>query len=148
LDFLQRLRERLEILRNNLSEENFQACENMSTDILRASEFVNFSEGVFIGEFFEALFTNVKLLTSAFNIEKKDIERIQASIIPIVDFIKANMPIAGADKKAQFYDLLLTARYLVTEIQISYWRMTKPKKRLTPFSPNPFIPSVEFTTEK
>jgi hypothetical protein len=106
LDFLQRFKERLDILRNNLSEENFQACENMSTDILRSSEFVNFSEGVFIGEFFEAMFSNVKLLTYGFNVEKKDVEKIQASIFPIVDFMKANIPIDGMNKKAQFYDLL------------------------------------------
>jgi hypothetical protein len=128
LDFIEKFRDRVGTLRGFLVNANFKACANLSTDLLRASEFASYSEGLFIGEFFESLFTNIRQLETRYEIGKEDIERIQGATLPVVEFIQANMPLSSRKKKADFYDLILKARCVVTETQITYFR-EKPVKR-------------------
>jgi hypothetical protein len=133
VDFVEKFRDRVGTLRSFLVTANFKACANLSTDLLRASEFANYSEGIFIGEFFESLFTNIRQLGNLFELDKKDIEKIQKATIPVVEFTQANIPLGSEEKKAEFYDLLLKARCIVTETQIAYYREKPIKKPSMPF---------------
>jgi len=142
LDFVEKFRDRVGTLKNLLLEANFRACANLSTDLLRASEFASYSEGIFVGEFFESLFTNIGQLESLYEIDKKDIAKIQEATLPSVEFIQTNTPLNNENNKAGFYDLILNARCVVTETQISYFR-EKPPKRLPPSMPFPRPLSVE-----
>lgn len=108
-------------------DSNYRACANTSTDLLRSSEFAKYPEGVFIGEFFEALFIELRQLSKAYNITKDDTEKIRSAVIPIIDFIEANIPITDINKKGELCSLLMNARYIVTETQLLYFREKQPK---------------------
>ncbi len=101
-----------------------------------------------LGEFFEALFVNVRGLTTRFEVEKKDLENIQKAILPAIDYAQNNIPFTTNEQKARFYDLLLNARCAVTEVQIAYYR-EKPKKPTMPISFPPFpTPTIQLETEE
>lgn len=145
MDFIEKFKERVGTLQEFLASANFKACANLSTDLLRASEFANYPEGMLVGEFFESLFSNVRTLVSRFEVDKKDIEKIQKATIPAIEYTQMNIPFSNADKKANFFDLILNARCIVTEIQIVYYR-EKPIKR--PPMPMAFPGPIEIDTEK
>lgn len=122
-----------------MADSNFRACANAATDILRASEFTNYPEGVLIGEYFEALFIELRGLVDNFKVKKEDVEAVERAVIPIIDFIETNVPVTDTDKKAEFYDLLLNARYVVTKLQLTYFRESKLSR--------PRIPPPSITLE-
>ena len=138
MDFIEVFKSKIPMLRTLLGDSNYSACSNFGTDLLRLSEFAKYSEGVFIGEFFETLFGNYRSLTDRFDVAKEDIEKMQKTIYPMLDFLENNIPITDTDKKADFYNLLVNARYVVTESQLTYFREKKLKTRL----PMQMSPSV------
>ena len=139
MDFIEKFRERVSTLKELSQAENFKGCANLSTDLLRASEFAKYPEGIFIGEFFESLFLNIRSLTTKFQVEKNDIENIQKAVLPTIEFAQANIPFTIDEKKARFFDLLLDSRCIVTETQITYFR-EKSRKSTMPLSfPSPTI---------
>lgn len=142
MDFVEAFRAKMPMFRGFLVDSNFKACANAATDLLRASEFAKYPEGVFIGEYFEALFIELRGLVGAFEVKKEDVEKMQKAVNSIIDFIEANIPITDTDKKAELYSLLLNARYIVTENQLTYFREKKPKPRPMRF-PSPSIPLEE-----
>jgi hypothetical protein len=128
MDFVANFREKIGMLENLLADGNFRACANMSTDLLRAAEFAGFTEGVYLGEFFEALFSNMRQLIGMYNLDKKDIENVQRVSLPVVQFFKTNLPLTDANKKAELYDLMMKARFAVTQLQITTWRDKKSRR--------------------
>jgi hypothetical protein len=145
VDFVERFKDRVRTLKGFLEVANFKGCANLSTDLLRASEFAKYPEGVFVGEFFESLLSNVRTLVSRFEVDKKDIEKIQKATIPVVEYAQVNIPFNSKNKKADFFDLILNARCVVTEIQIAYYR-EKPIKR--PPMPMAIPESIEIETDE
>ena len=91
MSFIEKFRERVSTLQELLEACNFKGCANLSTDLLRASEFANYPEGIFIGEFFESLFSNIRSLNNNYEVEKTDLESIQQVISPIILYAKTNM---------------------------------------------------------
>ena len=138
MDFIVKFRDRVGTLKNFLSNENFKACSNLSTDLIRASEFAGFSEGIFVGEIFEAIFTNFRQMAMRFELDKNDVAKIQEVTIPVIDFVQSNFPLNSKDKRATLFELLLKARCTATEIQIMYFR-EKPLKK----PPRSYPSSVE-----
>lgn len=130
LDFIEKFRDRVGALKVFLMNANLKACVNLSTDLLRTSEFASYSEGIFIGEFFESLFNNIRSLEQRFELDKNDMTKIQEATIPAIEFAQANIPLNSRDKKATLYELLEKARCTVTETQITYYR-EKPVKKLS-----------------
>jgi len=145
MDFVEKFKERVGTLRGFLNTMNFKGCANLSTDLLRASEFANYPEGIFIGEFFESLFTNIRTLMLRFDVEKKDIEKILTATIPVIEYAQTNIPFSSEDKKAKLYDLMLNARCIVTETQIAYYREKTSKKPPMPMS---FPPSINIESSE
>jgi hypothetical protein len=142
LDFIEAYKSKIPTLRALLAESNFSACSNFGSDLLRAADLVKYEEGVFVGEFFETLFNNLSALNYSYDLKKDDIEKIQKAVNPVFDFLENNMPITDKDKKAEFYSLLVNARYVVTESQLIYFREKKAKSR----PPFPMPPSVSIET--
>jgi hypothetical protein len=127
MEFVEAFREKMPMFRGFIVDCNFGACSNIATDLLRASEFAKYPEGVFIGEVLEQMFFELKRLTQKYETKKEDLEIIQKVSYPLIDFIEANIPLTDTDKKAEFYTLLMNARYVATEKQIKYFRENKPK---------------------
>ena len=127
MEFEESFRARMNMFSDFLAVSNFGACANAATDLLRASDFANYPEGVFIGEIFEALFAELKGLVDNFSVKREDIEEILREVSAAVDFIRGNSPLTDKDKKAELYDLLLSARYIVTKNQLRYFRENRPK---------------------
>lgn len=69
MDYFGKFKERLVDLDSNSARSRFRACSNISSDLIRASEFVEFQEGVFVGEFFETLFSNLGSTIGEFKAE-------------------------------------------------------------------------------
>jgi len=143
MSFIDAVRGRMSKLRSFLSENNFMACANTSSDLLRTSEFGQYPEGVFIGEFLEAFFVEFRGLASGYEVKNEDVERISKAINPVLDFIEAKIPITDMDNKAKLYDLLSSARYVLTETQITYYREKSPKPRRFPPQMMPMDESEE-----
>jgi hypothetical protein len=146
MDFVEKFRERVGTLRDYFIDSNFKACGNLSTDLIRSSEFASYSEGIFIGEFLESLFDNIRMLNSRFDVSDKDSEKIKTIVIPVIEYIQANIPLSNVEKKAIFFDLLLKARCTVTETIIEYYRAKKMSKPSIP--PMPFPTSVEIESDE
>ena len=132
LDYMARFKERLDELDTNLTKLNFRACSNASTDLIRASEFVGYSEGVFIGEFFESLFNNLASVTYRFKVEKDVIESIKNEILKLVQLIKKSIPTKDVSVKSELYDTMVKMRYVVTAFQIKNFREGERKKGRIP----------------
>jgi hypothetical protein len=144
VDFVEKFRERVGTLQGFLVSANFKACANLSTDLLRVSDFASFPEGIFIGEFLESLFSNIRSLNARYDIEKDDIQKIQEATSPCINFVSSNIPFSNKNKKAEFYDLMVKARSTVTGIQIVYFREKKTKSPLMPMPiPMPFRQTIE-----
>lgn len=146
MSFIDKIRERVSTLQGLLETRNFKGCANLSTDLLRTSEFANYPEGIFIGEFFESLFSNIRLLNNNYKLDSLDLESIQQVILPVIQYSQANIPITTDDKKARFYDLMLNARSAVTEMQIMYYR-EKIRKPTLPMN-FPLPPQMNIENEE
>ena len=143
LDFGNIVKSKIPMLRSLIAELNFHACMNFGSDLLRHSEFIKYKEGVFIGEIIENLFGNIQSLNDVFGLKQEDITDMLNEIYPLLDFLEKNLLQEDKDKKIELYNLLINARYAVTEKQITYFREQKPNKinrqnTLPPTSPSKF----------
>lgn len=143
MDLFEKFREKLEYLKENSSRSRFQACENMSTDIIRTSEFVGYPEGVFVGEFFESLFSNINSVLNFFNVKEEDIRPIQKEIEELIELFSTSLSSNDVNVKSALYDKIVRVRYLVTEFQIRNYREGTRKKRIRPES----IPRITIEEE-
>lgn len=132
IDFKQKFKEALKRISNNLAENNIRGCFNNSVDITRASEFVGFNEGVFIGEVLEGIFDNFGDVFYLFEYENEEIEPVKSELNKLIKIIDETVPSKNNAAKAELYDALVTARCCVTQIQVLFARERKTKKGINP----------------
>lgn len=128
MDYIEKFKERLDALNKYSADSNFSACSNISTDLIRVSDFMSFSEGVFIGEFFESMFENLRYVVDNFEFKPEEIEPIKSEIVNLVGLLRESIPTADERTKSHVYDTLAKVRSKVTNFQVSSHRERKRKK--------------------
>ena len=130
LDFVDRYKEKLNSLYGMLAKSKFSVCENISSDFIRTSEFIGFPEGVFVGEFFEMLFSNMNNVYHDFKVNETEVESIKKEIGNLIQFLISNFPTENPNDKARVYDLMVGTRNAVTEFQVRSYREGERKRRI------------------
>ena len=138
MDYIEKFKEGLERLRKSLAGSNFRGCLNNSTDLTRTSEFVDFDEGVLIGEFFENLFDNLYDVVQLYEYKKEELEPLKKEIDTVIQFIQTAIPSGNSQTKARIYDAMIKARYISTKFQVQSYRERKHKKGMPPDFEPPF----------
>jgi hypothetical protein len=127
-NFIQKYKEALGRIRDDLSDGNIRGCFNNSTDLTRMSDFVDFDEGIFIGEIFEGIFDNLEDMINLFEHKPEEIEPIKKELMSLISIIEENIPSKSEKAKAKLYATLASARCCVTKVQIQFMREKKPKR--------------------
>jgi len=131
LDFMAKFKENLGSILKHLGESNFRACSNVSTDLIRTSEFVGFPEGVLVGEIFESLFDNIQGVYRMFDVDEKEISDLKEEITTLIEFLIREFPFSSNEAKATFYEKIVGVRYKATQFQVKYFREERKRKKRT-----------------
>ena len=127
VDFVQKVKDALARIRGNLTEPNTKGCYNNSIDLTRASDFVGFNEGIFIGEVLEGIFDNFNDMVRMYEYNKAEIEPIKTEIVKLLNILEEKFPPKNEKAKAELYDALVSARSCTTHLQICFYREKKLK---------------------
>ena len=133
LGFIEQFKKRLEGLIEVLSKSKFHTCSNISSDLIRASEFADYEEGVFIGEFFESVFDNILSARDNFRTDKNEVEFVKKEITNLIKLFIKSIPTKGSSAKSDLYEGIVRVRYFASKFQIKYFREgTLKKGRISP----------------
>ena len=80
-DVFQLFDEYFPILITSLEQFNFQSCASISSDLIKLSEMVDYNDGIFIGEIFEATFSQINMEFMRYEISVGDKEGIKALLL-------------------------------------------------------------------
>ncbi len=119
----------LEKITKALDDSNFRLSLNLSSDLIRISDYVDYADGVFIGEFFESLFLNLDHINRQYIIEENTLKNLKEDIINLISIIKNSLSPSGK-KKADIYDLMTKIRATATRLQIETARGEKIRKKI------------------
>lgn len=133
VDIIQKYKESLRRIRNNLASTNTAGCMHNSSDLTHVSDFVDFDEGVLIGEFLESIFDNFDDVIKLYNYKKEEIEPVKNKIGLLIKFLESNFPPKDNKSKAELYDILVSTRFQVTKLQVTFMREREPKSPPSPF---------------
>lgn len=106
--------EYLPILCESLEKLNFQSCATISTDLIKLSEMVDYTDGVFIGEVLEAVFNQVSVEMARFEISPEEKETLK---IQLVGDIQSIYGCYKEEDKNNLYNALRTLRSNATKFQ-------------------------------
>jgi hypothetical protein len=126
VDMTRICQEKFEKIKNALDESNFDLCTTMSSEMLRVSDYVDFPEGVFVGEFFESLFQNLDYTVKRYHIEDETMNDLKRQINELINKIKSSIP---SKDKSEIYDLMTSVRAKMTRLQLESFRGEKAKRR-------------------
>jgi hypothetical protein len=120
-----------------LSDTNVIGCFNNSTDLTRVSDFVDFNEGVFIGEILEGIFDNFGDMVKLYEHKKEEIATIKNKIEILIKFLESRFPPKDDKTKVELYDILVATRCYVTKLQVTFMREREPIRSpmRSPFEP-------------
>jgi hypothetical protein len=125
--FVQKCKDALVRMAGNLAETNIKGCFNNSIDLTRASDFVGFSEGVFLGGVLEGIFNNFNEMIRMYEYKIEDIEPVKKKIAELLDILGKSFPAKNEKAKAELYDALVSTRSCVTSLQVVFYREKKMK---------------------
>ncbi len=129
-EIIEKYKNRFSSLEEILRESNFAGASNISTEIIRVSEFLDIPELVFIGEFFESLFDNLKEIDMLFDFDQEIKNELNTKILSSINIIRSSIPFEEPAIKATLFDNLVKLRSDVTKIQIKYGTLMKRKKEI------------------
>lgn len=84
-EIIEKYKNRFSSLEEILRESNFAGASNISTEIIRVSEFLDIPELVFIGEFFESLFDNLKEIDMFFDFDQEIKNELNTKILSSIN---------------------------------------------------------------
>jgi hypothetical protein len=131
-NFIQKYKEALGRIRDDLSDTNIRGCLNNSTDLTRMSDFVGFDEGILIGEILEGIFDNFEDMLDLFEHKPEEIEPIKKELMSLISILEEKIPSKNEQVKAELYTTLVSARCCVTHLQIQFMREKKPRRPTLP----------------
>src|SRR3990170_8199374 len=78
-DIFQIFDENFVVMQKLANEQNFQACLPLSNNLITTSLMVDYKDGVFIGEVFEAIYSEVDNLFRRFEIVEEEQNRLKSN---------------------------------------------------------------------
>lgn len=113
-----------------LNDSNFFACVNLSNEMLRIADYLDFADAVFIGEFFESLFMNLDSTYRKYIIDDKTLNILKEEITNLISKLKSSLP-PSDEEKVDLYNSMTKIRATVTKLQLESFRgeVTKKKSR-------------------
>ena len=136
-DFLEKFKESLDRIRGDLVQLNISGCLNNCTDLTHISDFVDFDEGVFLGEVLEGIFDNFDDMVSLYVFKKEELEPLKKVLDELLTYLEKTFPPKSEKAKAELYERLVSARCYVTKVQVASMREKTPKRppNRPPFEP-------------
>jgi hypothetical protein len=128
VDIIQKYKEALSRIRDALAGNNTLACVNNSEDLTHYSSFLDFDEGVFIGEFLEGILGDFDSMVQLYEHEKEEIEPTKAKIGLLIKFLQTHFPPKDDKAKAELYDILVSTRSYVTRSYTTFMREKESKE--------------------
>lgn len=107
-----------------VEENNFFACTNVSLDLIAFSELAGFKDGVFIGEVFEGLFSQLNALVKEYDLCDDELGQFKELTKQRVQIIADNYQ--KSDKNG-VYEALRDIRNDVTVLQMKTFRFYESK---------------------
>jgi len=107
-----------------VDENNFFACANVSLDFIAVAEMANFKDGVFIGEVFEGLFNQMKILSKDFDLDDEELMQFRELAKQRVQIIANSYQ---KSDKNEVYEALKEIRNDVTVLQMKTFRFHESK---------------------
>lgn len=106
---------------------DFVLCTNLSGEMIRIADYVDFIDGIFLGEFFESLFANINSINADYIIEEAVINNLKNDIINLISILRESLPLDD-NKKINIYDLISNIRAKITRLQLESYRGEKKRK--------------------
>lgn len=106
---------------------DFVLCTNLSSEMIRISDYVDFIDGIFIGEFLESLFANINSINAEYIIEETVINNLKNDIINLISILRDTFPLNNT-KKIKIYDLITNIRAKTTRLQLESFRGERKRK--------------------
>lgn len=106
---------------------DFALCTNFSSEMIRLSDYVDFMDGIFLGEFFESIFSNINLINNDFVIEEAVINNLKSDIINLISILRESIPLDD-NKKIDIYNLMNDIRAKATRLQLESFRGERKRK--------------------
>lgn len=128
VDITQKYKEALSRMRDYLTDNNTMACVNNSQDLTHYSSFLDFDEGVFVGEFLEGILDDFDSMVKMFEHKKEEIEPTKTKIGSLIKFLQTYFPPKNDKAKAELYDILVSTRSYVTRSYTTFMREKEIKE--------------------
>jgi hypothetical protein len=129
-EVIQKYKEALSRIRGDLAGDNTTGCSNNSTDLTHFSDFLDFDEGVFIGEILEGILDDFDSMVKIYEHTKREIEPTKTKINLLIDFLQTHFPPKNDETKAKLYDILVSTRSYVTRSYTTFEREKEVKEPL------------------
>lgn len=114
--------------KDTLREPNYVRVTRLSTELTRVSLFLDVPEFIFIGEFFEWLFLNLR-----HDLDKEHRILLDQEILSLINEIENNTPPFEDTFKLKLFDKLVKLRSDATKIQTKYIEQKRTRPSLDDF---------------
>lgn len=108
---------KFEKLINAVGDSKFALCGNLSSDMIRASDYIDFKDGVFISEFFESLFGNIHAANQKCVVDEQIMNDLKEDLINLISSFKDSFP-PNDSEIINVYNLMVNVRAMTTKIQV------------------------------
>ena len=122
VDITRKYKEALSRIRDDLTDNNTMACVNNSEDLTHYSSFLDFDEGVFIGELLEEILDDFDDMVKMYEHKKEEIEPTKTKIDLLIKFLQTHFPPKNDKAKVELYDILVSTRSYVTRSYTAFMR--------------------------
>jgi hypothetical protein len=105
---------------------NFRACSATSSDLITVAVMFEYTDGVFVGEVFEAVFEQLLDLKRHFELEDKDINNLKDNMKKDIGKVLESL---GKSDKNELYQALSDLRFEATKLQYKCYQTHSLKRR-------------------
>lgn len=124
-NFIDRYIKHMSEIRTYLKKIDFGVCKNMSTELIKYSNFVDYPDGIFIAEFLESIFNNLDHVYGRYKIDKKEIENIVEKIETLIIKFQKFLQNPKETNMTELYNMMRDVRVIVTKTQLKYYTVGK-----------------------
>lgn len=110
-----------------MENSDFALCTNLSSEMIRISDYVDFIDGIFFGEFFESLFSNINSINAEYVIEEAVINNLKSDIINLISILRDSIPLDD-NNKINIYNLITNIRAKASRLQLESFRGERKRK--------------------
>jgi len=110
-----------------VENSDFALCSTLSSEMIRLFDHLDFTDGMFIGEFLESLFSNINSINTEYMIEQTVINNLKIDITNLISVLIDSYPMTNT-KKIKIYDLIADIRAKISKLQLESFRGERKRK--------------------